>query len=97
MNTLDAIFAGPWGPLVIFVGRLVEEKGVGDLLRALALLSPSRRDVSALILGDGQQRAEFEAMAAQLGIARRVTFVGWVDPLEGSDPLDRLLSEDSEE
>jgi glycosyltransferase involved in cell wall biosynthesis len=70
------------GPLVIFVGRLVEEKGVGDLLHAVALLSPSRPDVSALILGDGQQRAEFEAMAAQLGIAGRVTFVGWVDPVE---------------
>jgi phosphatidylinositol alpha-1,6-mannosyltransferase len=70
------------GPLVIFVGRLVEEKGVGDLLRAIALLSATRPDVTALILGDGQQRAEFEALATQLGIAERVRFTGWVDPME---------------
>jgi glycosyltransferase involved in cell wall biosynthesis len=70
------------GPLLIFVGRLVEEKGVSDFLRAVACLSRSRLDVSAVVLGDGQQRAEFEALAAQLGIGSRVTFTGWVDPVE---------------
>jgi len=68
------------GPLLVFVGRLVDEKGVGDLIRAVAILARRRPDVRALIVGDGQQRGEFEALATGLGLSRRVSFTGWIEP-----------------
>jgi phosphatidylinositol alpha-1,6-mannosyltransferase len=68
------------GPLVVFAGRLVEEKGVDDLLRALAALGGRCPDSTALVLGDGQDRAALEGLATALGLDGRVTFTGWAAP-----------------
>jgi len=68
-----------YGPLLAFVGRVVEEKGVTDLLRAVQLLIPQLPDVSAVIVGEGQDRAAAERLAQELGIADRVHFTGWID------------------
>jgi glycosyltransferase involved in cell wall biosynthesis len=54
-----------------YVGRLVEEKGVHTLLRAVAGLYGRWR---LRILGNGPQRAHLEKLAAELGIAERVRF-----------------------
>jgi glycosyltransferase involved in cell wall biosynthesis len=54
-----------------YVGRLVEEKGVHVLLRAVAGLSGEWR---LRILGSGPQRSQLENLATELGIAERVTF-----------------------
>jgi len=63
----------PAEPTVLFVGRLVAYKGVEVLLRALPGLP-----VRAVIVGDGPCRASLEALAAELGVADRVTFAGQV-------------------
>jgi phosphatidyl-myo-inositol dimannoside synthase len=68
------------GPLVVFCGRLVEEKGVEDLLRAVGLLTGSLPYTTAVVIGDGQDRAGFEKLAADLGLSDRIVFPGWVDP-----------------
>jgi phosphatidylinositol alpha-1,6-mannosyltransferase len=68
------------GPLVVYAGRLVEEKGVDDLLRAVAELAARRPDTTALVLGDGQDRVALEQLAADLGVAGRVAFGGWAAP-----------------
>ncbi len=68
------------GPLLIFVGRLVEQKGVGDLIRAVALVADERPDVTLMVLGEGQDRADFEALTTSLNLAERVSFLGWADP-----------------
>ena len=54
-----------------YVGRLVEEKGVHILLRAVAGLSGAWQ---LRILGSGPQRAHLERLAAELDIAERVRF-----------------------
>ncbi len=60
-------------PLLVFVGRLAQEKGIALLLEAVAALPP---DVWLLLLGDGPERKALEARAGQLGIAPRVVFGG---------------------
>jgi len=68
------------GPLLVFVGRVVEEKGVEDLIRAVAILAPRFPDISALIVGEGQDRPVFEEITKTLGLTDRVIFTGWVEP-----------------
>lgn len=70
------------GPLLLFVGRIVEEKGVGDLLQATAQLRNSHPDVHALIVGDGQDREDLRRQATEVGVADHVTFTGWVEPAD---------------
>lgn len=61
--------------LILFAGRLIEEKGVGDLIAAFAKLDmPEAR---LLVAGDGAERARFETLAGELGAADRVEFLGW--------------------
>ena len=70
---------GAAGPLLVFIGRIVEEKGVEDLLRATRLLAQSAPGRRALIVGEGQDRADMEQLARRLGIADITHFAGWVD------------------
>jgi glycosyltransferase involved in cell wall biosynthesis len=59
---------------LISVGRLIERKGFPYLIRALPLLPP---DVHLLLLGDGPLDAELRRLAAELGVADRITFLGY--------------------
>jgi glycosyltransferase involved in cell wall biosynthesis len=62
----------------LFVGRLVHDKGVFDLLRAYGALAPElRAEIGLVFVGDGAARPELEAQAK--GIAPgTVTFPGFV-------------------
>jgi len=66
---------------VLYVGRLVERKGVRYLLDALAMMSPSI-GARAVIIGDGPERPALEALAQQSGVSDRVEFRGWASPAE---------------
>lgn len=59
------------------VGQLTARKGVQHLLQAVGHLKAEGVKVSCLILGEGPQRAELEALATRLGIAGQVSFVGF--------------------
>jgi glycosyltransferase involved in cell wall biosynthesis len=63
-------------PVVAFVGRLIDGKGVADLLGAFANL---HHDGAVLcVVGDGPRRAELEALAAASPVAERVHFLGYL-------------------
>jgi glycosyltransferase involved in cell wall biosynthesis len=66
---------------LLYVGRLVERKGVRYLIEALAAL-PAALRAEAVIIGDGPERQALESLAQSLGVADRVTFRGWVSPQE---------------
>lgn len=58
------------------VGRLRPEKAHDVLLRAVAQLSRSGRDVRLCVVGDGPCSRELHVLAARLGIAGRVRWAG---------------------
>jgi len=70
--------AGREGDLIVSVGRLSPEKDHRLLVRALALLRPDRPWRLALV-GDGPERPALEALVREVGLARRITFTGFVN------------------
>jgi glycosyltransferase involved in cell wall biosynthesis len=66
---------------VCYAGRLSAEKGVDDLLRAMAQV-PAR--YKAVIAGDGPEEASLQALAQELGIAGRTFFIGFTADVEGA-------------
>jgi glycosyltransferase involved in cell wall biosynthesis len=78
----------PEARVVAAVARLVSQKRLDRLLRAVALLDP---DVHCVLAGDGRRRAELEALAGELGIAGRTHFLGFRadvgDVLDAADVL----------
>jgi glycosyltransferase involved in cell wall biosynthesis len=64
-------------PLVGTVCRLNPVKAVEDLLFAAVRVLPSHPETRFVIIGDGDERAALTSLAAQLGIADRVIFLGF--------------------
>ena len=61
----------------LFVGRLVREKGVFELMSAYAKLDKSIREQVGLVLaGDGEERSRLEAIASTIAVGR-IKFVGF--------------------
>jgi len=66
------------GPVVLFVGRLVEGKRPGDAVAAVDRVRDEHPDVSLYFCGDGPLRSELEDDAARRGIDDHVEFLGHV-------------------
>jgi glycosyltransferase involved in cell wall biosynthesis len=79
------LLPGPYGDYVLSVGRIESVKRVDLLVRAMA---EADRPLRLVVAGDGTQRATVEALAAELDVGDRVTFLGSV----GNDDLLRLYS-----
>lgn len=73
--------ASPVAGRIVMLNSLIARKRVDHALRAFALVRAAVPDAELHIFGDGAQRAELEALAADLGIAAAVMFAGQVaDP-----------------
>ncbi|MBD1834033.1 glycosyltransferase family 4 protein [Cyanobacteria bacterium FACHB-472] len=63
-------------PHFLFMGRIVPQKGLNWLLRAIQKVSvPVHLDIA----GDGYQKTEIQALSERLGLSKKVTFHGWTD------------------
>lgn len=67
------------GPPLIYAGRLLREKRIDLLLRAVALLASRHPGVLLTVFGDGPYREPLVRLANELGIADRVDFRGHVE------------------
>jgi glycosyltransferase involved in cell wall biosynthesis len=66
------------------MGRLVEQKGLSDLVAAVANLEGS---IGLDVAGEGPYRSVLERQIDDLGLADRVRMHGWVDPARCVDLL----------
>lgn len=62
--------------VLISVGRLAPEKNWDTLLRAVAKVHAGHPELRLVLIGDGPARQSLEELAAELGVADRVTFTG---------------------
>ncbi len=68
--------------VILSVGRLVERKGQDMVIRALPAVALRVPGVRYVVGGSGPSRVALEALAAELGVADRVEFLGFVPEAE---------------
>jgi glycogen(starch) synthase len=86
LQSLRAEFAAPHEKLVLFVGRLVYEKGFQLALDALPGVVERVANVRFLVAGSGTHEAELKQQAERLGLSKHGGFLGWI----GDDVLHSL-------
>ena len=69
-----------YGDFILAISRLTPLKRLDLIIRALAL--PAGRVARLVVAGEGEQGHELQALAAELGVANRVEFLGRLDDEE---------------
>jgi glycosyltransferase involved in cell wall biosynthesis len=72
----------PGDPVVVFSGRLVEEKGPHVFLEAVPMVLQRCPNARFWIAGDGEMRSTLEARARELGVNQRIAFLGWLQNVQ---------------
>lgn len=73
------------GKQLLYVGSLIQRKGIDLLLPALAKTSD---DIRLVLVGEGQEKELLEKQAEELGISSRIEFKGYVE----GEPLRELYN-----
>lgn len=63
-------------PLILYVGNFSPPKRVDTILRAMSRVVERVPTARLWLVGDGELRAELESLAAEMGIAGKVEFLG---------------------
>jgi glycogen(starch) synthase len=64
---------------ILYVGRVVYEKGIRELLVAFGSLVKRVKGAELVIAGTGYALEDMKRLARDLGIAKKVGFLGWVE------------------
>ena len=82
LHTRLGIPAG--APLLLFIGRVLRAKGLREAVSAMRLLSPEL-GAHLIVVGDGPDRSEAQALAGRLGVTGQVHFLGQIPEAEAVD------------
>jgi glycosyltransferase involved in cell wall biosynthesis len=76
-------------PTIATLAHVVARKRHADVIRALAVLAGRYPQLRYLIIGEGPERPPLERLAAQLGVAARIDWLGQLDHDDALSELSR--------
>jgi len=68
---------------IVFTGRLVKNKNVDVLIRAVKVIKEQNPNISCIIIGDGPERKYLEMLTTNLNLNRNVRYTGFLENHEG--------------
>jgi glycosyltransferase involved in cell wall biosynthesis len=82
-NGIDTILLGKVKPAdvicdVLYVGRLVKDKNIDKLIRAMAIVKQTNPNIQCIIIGHGTEKVNLEKLVAKLKLTKQVSIK---DPL----------------
>ena len=78
LNSFRSRFALPEEKIVLFVGRLVYEKGVHVLVNAIPRVL-DKVNAKFIIVGNGYMKEQLSGIVKNMGFAHKVMFTGFID------------------
>ncbi len=82
ITTIDCVRArfelgfSPGDRIILFVGRLVREKGIYELIEVFARVSQNISEAILVIVGEGNEKEALVKLTDEKGIKEKVTFAG---------------------
>ena len=76
-------------PTLLCFGRVVNEKGFDLAVEAVSILSKKYPDIKLIIAGNGPAKDDLIQLTEKLGIQKNVDFLGWVNPDEIPNIINR--------
>lgn len=67
---------------ILFAGRLIADKNIDVLIKAIGLIARDNPDISCLIIGEGPERKRLENMVHDAGLKNNVQFLGFLGSSE---------------
>ena len=67
------------GGVILFLSRLIKEKGVYDLIESITTVAKEYKNVYFIIAGEGPERNRMEMICKEKGIEKQVRFTGHVN------------------
>lgn len=64
-------------PELVFWGRMEDEKGIPELLDALAIVVKKHSDIKLTLVGEGHRLEEYKQRVRKLGLIPKVVVPGW--------------------
>ena len=79
---------------IVFAGRLIKEKNVDLMLRAVSIIKSSDPNIRCIIMGDGPEREKLMRLREDLGLKDNISFAGFVEyeELIGNIKASRVLA-----
>lgn len=65
--------------IILGVGRLVAKKGFKYLIKAMPAILKANKNITFVVIGEGDQRQELEDLAKNLGVDNKLKLPGWVN------------------
>jgi len=62
--------------VILFVGRLAEEKNVEFLINSQKSINSKRKNIKLIIVGDGPDKEKYEQLVEKLGLTKNIIFTG---------------------
>jgi len=64
---------------IVFAGRLIKDKNVDVLIKAISLIKRDIPDIKCIIIGDGPEKKKLMNLANELKVENNVKFVGFLE------------------
>jgi glycosyltransferase involved in cell wall biosynthesis len=65
--------------IILYVGNLIKLKGVDVLIKSCKLLDSNTSDFLVLLVGNGEDREEFESLVNSYGLGENIKFLNWLE------------------
>jgi glycosyltransferase involved in cell wall biosynthesis len=79
MQYIEEINPSDYKSDVIFAGRLIKDKNVDILIKAVEIVKKEVKDIKCTIIGEGPERANLENLAKKLKIRDNIKFINFLD------------------
>jgi glycosyltransferase involved in cell wall biosynthesis len=82
LNVINSVKKSSERSDIIYVGRLMEHKGIDKLIRAISVVKKKKPEVKAIIIGEGPEKRKLIKLSKSMGLEENIKFIDFLPERE---------------